>query len=122
MVSVFIREAQLADTSTIIALIQELAVQSGEASPLTNEYVAVYLSSPGSYVLLAAEHDRVIGLLSYSVRPDLYHAGSSVLIEELIVRDSERNRSVGSALMSELLRRLESIGCAAFLSQTWLGG
>jgi ribosomal protein S18 acetylase RimI-like enzyme len=46
------------------------------------------------------------------IRPNLYHAANSALIEELVVRESARGRGVGGALMSELLRRLSAQGCA----------
>jgi ribosomal protein S18 acetylase RimI-like enzyme len=49
----------------------------------------------------------VIGLLSYSVRPDLYHAGDCCLIEELVVRDGRRGQGAGSALIEELLIRVK---------------
>jgi ribosomal protein S18 acetylase RimI-like enzyme len=111
-VSISIREAKPGDESFIVRLIQELAETSGDSSPITHAYVKDYLSSPVSHVLLAEENARVIGLLSYSVRPDLYHAGNSGLIEELVVLKSERGRGVGSALMSEVLERLASLGCA----------
>jgi len=122
-----VREAKHGDEHSIIELIAELAQTTpalapsgsasagasvGETSSITAGYVREYLAFPGSHVLLAEEGDRVAGLLSYSLRPNLYHAASSALIEELVVRESARGRGVGSALMSELLRRLPSQGCA----------
>lgn len=107
-----VREAQRGDESLIIELIKELAEAVGEPSPVTEEYVRNYLGFPGSGVLLAEEDSKAIGLLSYSVRPNLYHAASSGLIEELVVARSARGRGVGSALLTDLIRRLESMGCA----------
>jgi ribosomal protein S18 acetylase RimI-like enzyme len=111
-VNISIREAKLGDEVFIVQLMQELAETGGDSSPITHAYVKDYLSSPISHVLLAEENERVIGLLSYSVRPDLYHAANSCLIEELVVLKSARGRGVGSALMSELLQRLASSRCA----------
>jgi ribosomal protein S18 acetylase RimI-like enzyme len=111
-VSISIREAKPGDEIFIVQLMQELAETSGDSSPITHAYITDYLASPISQVLLAEENGRVIGLLSYSVRPDLYHAANSCLIEELVVLKSERGRGVGSALMSELLQRLACLGCA----------
>ncbi|MEW6401970.1 MAG: GNAT family N-acetyltransferase [Chloroflexota bacterium] len=107
-----IREAQPQDVDSVVRLIRELAEMAGEASPITEAYAAEYLSSPISRVFLAESEGQVIGLLSYSVRPDLYHAGSSCLIEELVVQQSERDQGVGSALLSALLSRLEGTDCA----------
>ena len=110
--SIQVREARPGDEPQIARLVRELAGPGDEASPVTPEYVRGYLAFPGNHVLLAEDEGRVIGLLSYSVRPDLYHAGNSALIEELVVHAPERGRGVGSALMNELLRRLEASSCA----------
>jgi ribosomal protein S18 acetylase RimI-like enzyme len=109
--SIEIREAQPGDEPLVAGLIQELAENSGEVSPITEAYVTTYFSFPGGHVLLAEEEGRAIGLLSYDIRPDLYHAASSGLIEELVVLRSERGRGVGSALLTEVLRRLAAAGC-----------
>jgi ribosomal protein S18 acetylase RimI-like enzyme len=106
-----VREAGPGDEAAIAALIQELAAASGEASPVTEGYVREYLTTPGSQVLLARHAGRIAGLLSYSVRPNLYHAGPSALIEEMVVAGAERGQGVGSALLRHLLAHLETTGC-----------
>jgi ribosomal protein S18 acetylase RimI-like enzyme len=93
-------------------LIVDLAATSSEPSPITEGYVTQYLSSPTSKILLAEAHHRVIGLLSYSLRPDLYHAAAACLIEELVVQEAMRGQGVGSALLTELLSRLTAVDCA----------
>jgi ribosomal protein S18 acetylase RimI-like enzyme len=110
--SVPIREAKPHDADSVVRLIAGHAAASGERSPLTPDYVAQYLTSAVSRILLAEQRDQVIGLLSYSLRPDLYHAGTVCLIEELIVDVSQRGQGVGSALLTELLSRLTATGCA----------
>ena len=110
--SITVRQATPTDAPAIVELIGELARTLGGTSPITQDYVGEYIAFPGSSILLAQEDGRVAGLLSYSLRPNLYHAANSALIEELVVRESARGRGVGSALMSELLRRLPSQGCA----------
>ena len=110
--AVTVREAKSGDERAVIELIGELAQSTSETSPITEDYVRKYLAFPGSNILLSEEEDRVVGLLGYSVRPNLYHAANSALIEELVVRESARGRGVGSALVSELLRRLPLLGCA----------
>ncbi len=107
-----IRQAEPGDAETIADLVRELARGEGEESPVTAEYVGSYLGFPGSAVLIAQEGARPVGMLSYSCRPGLYHAGSSVLIEELVVREGARGRGIGGALMDELVRRAAALGCA----------
>lgn len=110
--AITIRDAQLADAGTIVQLIDQLAATEQEHSPITETYVARYLSSAISYILVAEVDQRVVGLLSYSLRPDLYHAAEACLIEELVVEEHMRGQGVGGALLTELLSRLRTIGCA----------
>jgi ribosomal protein S18 acetylase RimI-like enzyme len=53
----------------------------------------------------------VLGLLSYSVRADLYHAGNSVLIEGLVAEEKRRRQGIRGALMDALIGRLHGLGC-----------
>lgn len=91
----------------IVRLIQQL----GSDSRVTIDYVWSYLGRPSSKVLLAEQEGRVKGLLSYSIRPDLFHAGNSVLIEELVVDEECRAKGIGSALITSLMTRLKEIDC-----------
>jgi len=108
--SLQIRPGGLDDAGAIVRLIRELATAYGEESPVTEASAREYLSSPGSHVLLAGRAGQAIGLLSYTIRPNLYHAGPTALIEELVVQASERGSGVGSALLSELLSELARLG------------
>jgi ribosomal protein S18 acetylase RimI-like enzyme len=109
---VTIRNATPDDARAIVSLIGELAQSIGEASPVSDAYARIYLAAAGSGILLAEESNDVLGLLSYSIRPNLYHAGPSGLIEELVVRAAMRGRGIGKALLAEALRLFELMGCA----------
>ena len=103
-----IRGARAEDAESVVQLIQQL----GAESPITAAYVCSYLGSPISRILLAEREGHVEGLLSYSVRPDLYHAGNSVLIEELVVDEASRGQGLGSALITALMDRLPELECS----------
>jgi ribosomal protein S18 acetylase RimI-like enzyme len=107
-----IRKATPADVPAIVRLIEELAQASGETSPLNEVYAKEYLASPHSYVLLAVAAGDVSGLLSYSLRPDLYHAGLCCLVEELVVARDQRSRGIGGALLQALLEQGQADGWA----------
>jgi ribosomal protein S18 acetylase RimI-like enzyme len=107
-----IRDAEPRDSGIIVRLIGELAAAAGERTHLTEAYAAEYLASPTAKALVAEVGGQVVGLLTYSLRPDLYHAAKTCLIEELIVRDAVRGRGVGSGLVDELFARLTALGCA----------
>jgi ribosomal protein S18 acetylase RimI-like enzyme len=106
-----IREAGAQDAPAIVQLIGELA-GGDDRSPVTEAYVETYLASIRSRILLAELEGCVVGLLSYSVRPDLYHAADACLIEELVVHQGVRRQGVGGALLTEVLARLAALGCA----------
>ncbi len=106
-----IREASIEDAGVVVSLIQDLAGSWDETSPITSQVVVAYLSAPGSLALLAEEEGQAVGLLSYSIRPNLYHAAPSCLIEELVVREGARGRGVGSALLQAVLERARAAGC-----------
>lgn len=113
--SIYIRQAQPGDEAAVVALIRELGEASGFPSPVDEGHVRAFLEAPGCCVLLAEEGapgSVPAGLLSFSVRPGLFHAAPSAAIEELVVRGPARGRGVGSALMAEFLRRAEDVGCA----------
>ena len=109
--NIHIRHALPADSNHIVTLIQELAQSIGETSPITSAYVSAYLTFPGCILLLAEWHEQIAGVLSCSVRPNLYHNGNTALIEELIIRDEWRGQGPGGELFNELFSRLEEQGC-----------
>lgn len=100
-----VREATIVDAEIVVEFIQMLAQSSHEHSTVDAEYAIFYLTYPGNCVLLAEQEGRIVGSLSYSVRPDLYHAGDCCMIETLVVAEEARGQGVGKALMEEVLRR-----------------
>ncbi len=112
IIVISIRSATPEDAPAVLRLIQEMAAGSGGTSPLTIRFVEDYLVSPVSQILLAESGSRVVGLLSYSIRPDLYHAAGSCYIEELVVERSSRGQGVGGALLEAVLQRAAEFGCA----------
>lgn len=106
-----IREAGPGDEPVIVRLIREFAEDGSDTSLLTEEFVREYLTSPGSFILLAEAEGQAVGLLSYSIQPDLYHAGPAAYIAELYVHGPDRGHGVGGALLTDLFRRLARLGC-----------
>ena len=104
---ILIREATGQDAGDVVRLISQL----GEDSDITVDYVYQYLSGADCCILLAQCGDVVAGLLSYSVRADLFHAGNSLLIEELVVDAEYRGKGIGGALLEELMKRAQGLHC-----------
>ena len=107
-----IRGARPGDEDTIVGLVSDLALSIDETSPVSVPYVRIFLAATGAGILLAELDGEVIGLLSYSIRPNLYHAAPVALIEELIVQATARNQGIGKALLTEALRLFQEMGCA----------
>ncbi|MBN1438983.1 MAG: GNAT family N-acetyltransferase [Anaerolineales bacterium] len=107
-----IREATPADAPDIVALVRETSQEDNEHTPLTEAYVGEYLAAPDSGILLAEADGQTAGLLSYSIRPGLFHAAPSCLIELLVVRKPLRGRGAGGALLKKMLARAAALGCA----------
>jgi len=109
--TITIRDAVPEDYPAITALIQELAETNGENSLVTISFVQTYLNHHNSHILLSEVNDEVVGFLSYSIRPDLYHAGDTAMVEELIVHRPWRGRGVGSTLLKFFLAQIRALGC-----------
>ncbi len=105
-----IRQAGPGDEPDIVALIRELAAEGDYATPLTHDGARAYLQAPGCEALLAEKEGRVSGLLTYTVRPNLFHAGDTALIEELVVYEADRGRGVGHALVEAFLQNASARG------------
>ncbi|MBN1660715.1 MAG: GNAT family N-acetyltransferase [Anaerolineae bacterium] len=106
-----VREAIPEDAAAVVRLIRELAAAEGETTPINEPYAVSYLNTPGNGVLLAELDGEPVGLISYSVRPNLYHAGYSASIDELVVVSGTRDQGVGGVLIEHLLAHLEARGC-----------
>lgn len=107
-----IRQATPQDAGHIVDLVRELVRNENEECALTPEGVQVYLDQSGCVILLAEEAGCVLGLLCYSCRYDLYHAGKTGLIELLVVEKEARGKGIGSALIQETIRRGREEGWA----------
>jgi ribosomal protein S18 acetylase RimI-like enzyme len=107
-----IRDARPADSPSVVSLVREMAEEDGGSTPVSEACVEAYLADPGGGMLMAEADGQTVGLLSYSLRPNLYHAAPACLIELLAVRKDARSRGVGGALVDAMLARAESLGCA----------
>ncbi|MCE5209782.1 MAG: GNAT family N-acetyltransferase [Chloroflexi bacterium] len=112
MADIQIRDAVKQDAAEVVRLVRVLADDDDETSEVSEEFVHEYLVYPGCGILLAQESKDVLGLLSYSVRPNLYHAGNCCLIEELVVDATARSRGIGGMLVSAIMEKAGKAGCA----------
>jgi len=116
-----LREATSVDAPSLVTLIRSLARVMDVVTPVDEAYVREYIASQGSGILVADDGGHVIGLLSYSLRPSLVHAGRSCVIEELVIDQTTQRQGVGARLVEDLLRRAAEWGCVE-VSVTTLAG
>jgi ribosomal protein S18 acetylase RimI-like enzyme len=112
MAAFSVREATQQDSASIVLLINQLAAADAEKYPIDSNYVEFYLRQPGCNVLVAEEAGSIVGLLSFSIRPNLYHASPVCLVEELIVSEPSRRHGIGGELLEAAITRARLSGCA----------
>jgi GNAT superfamily N-acetyltransferase len=100
------------DTPAIIALVKELAESSGETSPVNARCVQEYLAYPGCEVILAKIDQKPAGLISYSIKPNLFHGSDVCVIEELVSSAAHRGKGVGAALLERVKEIAKERNCA----------
>lgn len=100
--NISIRPARKSDAATIANLVTQLATSLDEHSAVAEQYVLRYLDSGEAGVLVAETEGEVVGLLSYTLRPSLYHAATSCMIEELVVSQDHRGAGIGSQLLDSI--------------------
>jgi GNAT superfamily N-acetyltransferase len=93
-----VREASLADASTIAELITQLGypVTGSEIS----DRLAYWLPDPMSVIFVAETDGRIIGSLSLHAIPYLERTGRWARIESLVVDESARGTGAGRALIA----------------------
>jgi ribosomal protein S18 acetylase RimI-like enzyme len=108
--SIEIVRAGTEHASAVCGLVRELAHSIGERTPVTEADVHGFLDFPGSGMLVAVDNSVVVGVLSFSSRPSLFHAGTAGLIEDLVVTASRRGQGIGGRLVRALLSEAETRG------------
>ncbi len=107
-----IRPARKDDAAAITHLVNQLAASLGESSSVNEQYVRRYLDTQGAGILVADTEGKVIGMLSFTLRPSLYHAASGCMIEELVVSEGFRRGGIGGRLLNAIFAFARERGCA----------
>jgi len=99
-----VRRARPEDEAAVAALMEQLesTVHSVVAPGLKARFVQM-LTLDHHAVWVAEDEGRVVGLVTASLRPTLYHSGPSALIDELVVDANARGQGVGRALIEAVV-------------------
>jgi len=84
------------DEAAVAALMEQLAATvHGAVAPGLKARFMHMLTLDHHALWVAEEQGQVVGLVTASLRPTLYHSGPSALIDELVVDTSARGRGWG---------------------------
>jgi len=109
---VTIREAGAGDEAAVVRLVVEMGRDFAHGTAVDEAFVRRYLDQAGAHILLAVGPGGPVGVLSYSVTLDLYHAAPAGEIEDVAVTRAAQGAGIGEALVREAMRRLVAEGCA----------
>ena len=103
-----IRDATTADAAAVVPLIAEMGVGFDRPSGADAAVVARYLQQPGHGILLATLDGVLVGFLAHATTIDLYMGAPTGEIVDLLVTARARGRGIGSALVTDAVRRFEA--------------
>lgn len=112
----------------IVRLVGELRAQEDLPPAISTQSVLAYLAEAQTEALVAVaasvagparvdaegagHRDSIVGLLTLRILGDLFHDGTSAMIQELIVDRGWRGRGVGGALLDAAVDLARERGCA----------
>jgi GNAT superfamily N-acetyltransferase len=103
------------DLDAIVSLLRELADtvedQGGIDVEATAANLTALLGDANSHLLVARKAGEVVGFINFTVRRTALHAGSSGLIDELVVRSNLRGSGVGRSLVAAAADTCRRLGC-----------
>jgi GNAT superfamily N-acetyltransferase len=105
---VAIREARDGDAEAIAALLGELGYPT--TAEVAGERLARLRADAASWLWVAAEGERLVGLVGLHVMP-LLERGPFARITALVVAEDWRRRGVGRALMARAHEQAVAEGC-----------
>jgi ribosomal protein S18 acetylase RimI-like enzyme len=108
--SVRVREAEPGDLAAITDLVGQLGYPSEQAAVAGRlERLA---SDPSSWVYVAVDGERVVGLAAVHTMPVLERDDPTARITAMVVDEAARRSGVGRALLERLEGRARAEGCA----------
>jgi GNAT superfamily N-acetyltransferase len=112
MTMVFVRQAEPADTSDLLAMIKEHAIfERSHASITSSELMRVIGGAvPGAIVFVAAQGESLLGYAALTTEFSLWRGCFRAHLDCLFVREGDRNNGIGAALFNHAKQHSCTIG------------
>lgn len=111
-----IRNATPGDTGDLLRLVRALAAyeQEPDAVEATEADLqrALFSPHPNVFAVVAEDGGATVGMALYFLTFSTWTGRHSLYLEDLFVDPAHRGRGLGRALLTELARRAEELGCA----------
>lgn len=104
-----IRPAEAHDSFALISLLAELGY--GNTESLMNQRLQQLINHPDETLLVAADHQTVLGFLSLHFIPQLALSGDFARISYFCIADGERSKGVGQQLLQYAEQLARQHGC-----------
>jgi GNAT superfamily N-acetyltransferase len=104
-----IREALPEDAPALAELLEELGYPASTVALRTR--LRAFATGAGSFVLIAEDAGRVLGLASATVLPLLHEDGGWCRLSALVVGADRRRAGIGRKLVGEVEERAAAAGC-----------
>lgn len=101
-----IRRARRGDAEAVANLVKELGYPQGSDS----QTIAWVISHPEIELFVASDsHDKPVGMVTLSYRPQLRLRGRIGTVDELVVAEAWRKKGIGRALLQTVVERARAL-------------
>jgi N-acetylglutamate synthase-like GNAT family acetyltransferase len=101
-----IRRARRGDAEAVANLVKELGYPQGSDS----QTIAWVISHPEIELFVASDsHDKPVGMVTLSYRPQLRLRGRIGTVDELVVSEAWRKKGIGRALLQTVVERARAL-------------
>lgn len=113
-----VRRANLQDLNQVLELFAEIRVLIKERKEILDEKQLIIarklcikiLRDRATHIMIGVEKDKIIGMLTLFIHPNVKHASYRAVVNDFIVTKSERGKGAGTTIFQESLRYCKSIG------------